>query len=75
MIYVTHDQVEAMTMGDRICVMRDGKIMQICRSPHPLSPAGKHACRRLHWQPANESHPGNRRKDAREGFSSCKVEK
>ena len=28
MIYVTHDQVEAMTMGDRICVMRDGKIMQ-----------------------------------------------
>jgi len=23
MIYVTHDQVEAMTMGDRICVMKD----------------------------------------------------
>ncbi len=29
MIYVTHDQVEAMTMGDRICVMKDGKIMQV----------------------------------------------
>jgi multiple sugar transport system ATP-binding protein len=29
MIYVTHDQVEAMTMGDRICVMRDGRIMQV----------------------------------------------
>jgi len=29
MIYVTHDQVEAMTMGDRICVMRDGDIMQV----------------------------------------------
>jgi len=29
MIYVTHDQVEAMTMGDRICVMRDGLIMQL----------------------------------------------
>ncbi len=29
MIYVTHDQVEAMTMGDRICVMKDGHIMQI----------------------------------------------
>ena len=29
MIYVTHDQVEAMTMGDRICVMRDGHIMQV----------------------------------------------
>jgi multiple sugar transport system ATP-binding protein len=29
MIYVTHDQVEAMTMGDRICVMKDGNIMQV----------------------------------------------
>ncbi len=28
-IYVTHDQVEAMTMGDRIAVMNDGEIMQI----------------------------------------------
>jgi multiple sugar transport system ATP-binding protein len=29
MIYVTHDQTEAMTMGDRIVVMRDGYIQQI----------------------------------------------
>jgi multiple sugar transport system ATP-binding protein len=29
MIYVTHDQVEAMTLGDRICVMSDGYIQQI----------------------------------------------
>ncbi|MFI5358764.1 MAG: ABC transporter ATP-binding protein [Halanaerobiales bacterium] len=29
MIYVTHDQVEAMTMGDRIVVMRDGLIQQV----------------------------------------------
>jgi multiple sugar transport system ATP-binding protein len=29
MIYVTHDQVEAMTMGDRICVMKDGRIQQV----------------------------------------------
>jgi multiple sugar transport system ATP-binding protein len=28
-VYVTHDQVEAMTMGSRIAVMRDGKIQQI----------------------------------------------
>ena len=27
-VYVTHDQTEAMTMGDRIVVMKDGKIMQ-----------------------------------------------
>ncbi len=29
MIYVTHDQTEAMTMGDRIVVMKDGFIQQI----------------------------------------------
>ncbi|MCD4684464.1 MAG: sn-glycerol-3-phosphate ABC transporter ATP-binding protein UgpC [Anaerolineae bacterium] len=28
-IYVTHDQVEAMTMGERICVLNAGKLMQI----------------------------------------------
>ena len=28
-VYVTHDQVEAMTMGNRIAVMKDGKIQQV----------------------------------------------
>ena len=28
-IYVTHDQVEAMTMGDRICIMNGGEVVQI----------------------------------------------
>jgi multiple sugar transport system ATP-binding protein len=28
-IYVTHDQVEAMTMGDRVAVMRRGKLQQV----------------------------------------------
>ena len=28
-IYVTHDQVEAMTMGDRIAVMRKGELQQV----------------------------------------------
>ncbi len=46
MVYVTHDQVEAMTMGDRICVMRDGNIMQIAdpltlyRQPENIFVAG-----------------------------------
>jgi multiple sugar transport system ATP-binding protein len=31
MIYVTHDQVEAMTLGDRIAVMREGRVLQIGR--------------------------------------------
>ncbi|MCX8280676.1 ABC transporter ATP-binding protein [Phyllobacterium sp. 0TCS1.6C] len=29
MIYVTHDQVEAMTLADRICVLRDGNVEQV----------------------------------------------
>ncbi len=32
-IYVTHDQVEAMTMGHRICIMNQGEVVQI---GHPL---------------------------------------
>ncbi|GAA1578096.1 MULTISPECIES: ABC transporter ATP-binding protein [Kribbella] len=34
-IYVTHDQVEAMTMSDRIAVMRDGVIQQ-CATPEEI---------------------------------------
>ena len=41
MIYVTHDQVEAMTLGDRVAVMNDGKILQVGR---PLE---------IYQQPAN----------------------
>jgi multiple sugar transport system ATP-binding protein len=41
MIYVTHDQVEAMTMGDRIVVMREGVIQQVAE---PME---------LYRQPAN----------------------
>jgi len=41
MIYVTHDQVEAMTMGDRICLMKDGRIQQVAQ---PLE---------IYHQPAN----------------------
>jgi len=40
-IYVTHDQVEALSLGDRLAVMRDGEIVQ-CDTPlrvyeHPLN--------------------------------------
>jgi multiple sugar transport system ATP-binding protein len=34
-VYVTHDQVEAMTMGDRVAVLRDG-ILQQCATPRDL---------------------------------------
>jgi multiple sugar transport system ATP-binding protein len=34
-VYVTHDQVEAMTLGQRVCVLRDGKLQQV-DSPQKL---------------------------------------
>ena len=34
-VYVTHDQVEAMTMGHRVAVLRDG-VLQQCDTPHAL---------------------------------------
>ena len=36
MIYVTHDQVEAMTMGQRIVVMEKGEILQVGEPPRGL---------------------------------------
>jgi ABC-type sugar transport system ATPase subunit len=42
MIYVTHDQTEAMTMGERIVVMNEGRVQQVSR---PLD---------LYEKPANE---------------------
>jgi len=34
-VYVTHDQIEAMTLGDRVAVLRDGRIQQ-CDTPERL---------------------------------------
>jgi len=39
-VFVTHDQVEAMTLGDRVVIMRDGRIQQIGT---PLQVYGKPA--------------------------------
>jgi multiple sugar transport system ATP-binding protein len=33
-VYVTHDQVEAMTLGERVAVMRDGRIVQVDAPQH-----------------------------------------
>jgi multiple sugar transport system ATP-binding protein len=35
MVYVTHDQIEAMTMGDRVAVLKDG-ILQQCDTPRDM---------------------------------------
>ena len=44
-IYVTHDQLEAMTLGDRVVVMRAGRIEQV-GSPEERLPSAAHPLRR-----------------------------
>ena len=39
-VYVTHDQTEAMTLGDRVAVMRKGLLQQVAHAAGALRPAG-----------------------------------
>ena len=52
MLYVTHDQIEAMTMADRIGILADGRLVQI-GTPREIytEPANLHVAARL-GQPA-----------------------
>ena len=53
-IYVTHDQVEAMTMGDRVAVLRKGELQQV-DEPQTLFDGPVESLRReLHRQPRDE---------------------
>ncbi|MCA9399164.1 MAG: ABC transporter ATP-binding protein, partial [Candidatus Omnitrophica bacterium] len=53
-IYVTHDQTEALTLGDRICVMNQGKIQQ-CADPMTIydKPANKFVASFIGTPPIN----------------------
>ena len=65
-VYVTHDQVEAMTLGQRVAVVRDGRILQV-DSPHAV-PAARATCSsRLHRLAGDEPRRGD---DRRRGVSS-----
>jgi multiple sugar transport system ATP-binding protein len=67
MIYVTHDQAEAMTMADRIVVMNSGRIEQmgdpltIYRQPANLFVAGFIGTPRMNFLPARPVLDGGRR--------------
>ena len=61
-IYVTHDQIEAMTMGDRIAVMKDG-LLQQCDTPMTVyAPSRQYVRRRLHRDTFHELRPGDAEK-------------
>ena len=65
-IYVTHDQTEAMTLGDRIVIMKDGFIQQIgtphqvFHEPANLFVAGFIGTPQMNFFPAELSVEGNR---------------
>ena len=64
MIYVTHDQVEAMTLADKIVVMNAGRIEQIGSPMELYNNPGQPLRRRLHRLAADELHRGGERSGA-----------
>ena len=53
-IYVTHDQVEAMTLADRIVVLQAGNLDPVRHAGRDLQPAGREVRRRFHGLAADE---------------------
>ena len=48
-VYVTHDQIEAMTLATRIAVMHQGEVQQFAEPRHRLRPAGQPVRRAASW--------------------------
>ena len=59
MIYVTHDQVEAMTLADRIVVLRAGRIEQVGTPLELYNQPAQPLRRRLHRLAAHEPAAGD----------------
>ncbi len=60
-VYVTHDQIEAMTMADKIVVMHDGIVEQIGAPLDLYDQPGQPLRRRLHRLAGNEHDQGSAR--------------
>ncbi len=65
-IYVTHDQIEAMTMGDRVAVMRNGVLQQLGAAARALRYPGQPVRRRLHRR-ADDEFPARRHRRGERG--------
>ena len=74
MIYVTHDQTEAMTMGDRIAVMKDGVVQQVA---DPITiydhPVNKFVASFIGSPPMNFMYGRVIKKDGRYYFDEGKI--
>ena len=53
-LYVTHDQTEAMTLGERVAVLNHGVIQQVDTPGRALQPPGQHVRGDVHRQPGDE---------------------
>ena len=60
MIYVTHDQIEAMTMADKIVVMQGGTVEQSGHPPGPLRSSEEPVRGNLHRRAVDEFVQGHR---------------
>ena len=76
-VYVTHDQTEAMTLGDRVVVMRKGVLQQVGSPQELYDEPGQPLRRRLHRLPVDELHAGRdlrrRPRSCRSPRSSCRM--
>ena len=72
-VYVTHDQVEAMTLGQRVAVMRDGKIQQV-DTPQTLyrQPANLFVAAFI-GSPVDEPRRGRARRTAHVEFAGYRI--
>ena len=66
LIYVTHDQIEALTFADQVVVMYEGEVVQLGTPQELFERAGPHLRRLLHRQPGHElpALPARRRRRA-----------
>ena len=70
MIYVTHDQIEALTFADKVVVMNDGTAVQI-GTPAELFDRPEHTFRRLFHRLAGHEFLARRRSKASRAMSSA----
>ena len=64
-VYVTHDQVEALTMGDRVCVLSGGRLPAGRAPARRLRAPGEHVRRAVPRQPEHEPVPRRARTQRR----------
>ena len=72
-LYVTHDQTEAMTMGDRVAVMRDGRLEQVDTPQRLYEQPVEHVRRGLHRLARDEpaARVDRRRRASISAASAC----